>query len=407
MNSPTIRPHGNNSESLENLEAELPTWTTSATKLTHSISEKLLDWGVETRDRTESHFIKIFFVWLSANMNILPFASGSLGPVTFGLGLRDSCLVILFFNLFCAVAPAYLTTWGPKLGFRQLCASRYTFGYYGAMVPGLLAVADAFGFCILNSILGGQALSSIANISWTVGIVIIAVISLVVSFGGLRILNCTDLQFGATIAGYMIPWSALSSDYTAYFHPRISLQCLGAAAAISAPFVPEWKAGYSDGDVGGLLNAMLSPIGKFGKALMVHHCPTIYSMGMAFQTFIPPLVAVPRYVFSVFATITILSIMGNTFYATLSNFLGIIGYWTAAWVSAIFVEHLYFRKGKFSLYDTQSWNIPSQLPLGAAALGACALSFALTGDIGFEFALAITALLYIPLRHLEKHWRGV
>ncbi len=38
--------------------------------------------------------------------------------------------------------------------------------YYGAMVPGLLAVADAVGFCILNSILGGQALSSIANISW-------------------------------------------------------------------------------------------------------------------------------------------------------------------------------------------------------------------------------------------------
>ena len=35
------------------------------------------------------------------------------------------------------------------------------------MVPGLLAVADAVGFCVLNSILGGQALASIANISWT------------------------------------------------------------------------------------------------------------------------------------------------------------------------------------------------------------------------------------------------
>jgi purine-cytosine permease-like protein len=36
------------------------------------------------------------------------FASGTLGPVAFGLGLRDSCLVILFFNLLCAVPPAYL-----------------------------------------------------------------------------------------------------------------------------------------------------------------------------------------------------------------------------------------------------------------------------------------------------------
>ena len=29
-------------------------------------------------------------------------------------------------------------------------------------------------------------------------------------------------SFGATIAGNTIPWSGLSSDYTAYFHPRVS-----------------------------------------------------------------------------------------------------------------------------------------------------------------------------------------
>jgi purine-cytosine permease-like protein len=30
------------------------------------------------------------------------------------------------------------------------------------------------------------------------------------------------VSFGATIAGNMITWSTLSSDYTAYFHPRVS-----------------------------------------------------------------------------------------------------------------------------------------------------------------------------------------
>ena len=97
---------------------------------------------------------------------------------------------------------------------------------------------------------------------------------------------------------------------------------------------------------------------------------------------------------------------------------------TGCFVSALCVEHLYFRKGNFALYDIQSWNVPSQLPLGGAALGACALSFALvipsmsqvwytgpiarkTGDIGFEVATVVTALLYVPLRHLEKRWRGV
>ena len=87
--------------------------------------------------------------------------------------------------------------------------------------------------------------------------------------------------------------------------------CLGAAAAISAPSVPSWNAGYAGGNVGGLLKAMLSPVGGFGKVLVVllsltmtsAVSPMIYSMCMQFQTLVPPLAAVPRYVFSVLATV--------------------------------------------------------------------------------------------------------
>jgi len=94
-------------------------------------------------------------------------------------------------------------------------------------------------------------------------------------------------------------------------HVQIALQCLGAAAVISAPSVPEWNVGYTDGNVGGLIRAMLSPVGGFGKFLMVllslsvtgTNTPTIYSMCMEFQVLIPPLVVVPRYVFSVVATV--------------------------------------------------------------------------------------------------------
>ena len=95
-----------------------------------------------------------------------------------------------------------------------------------------------------------------------------------------------------------------------------------------------------------------------------------------------------------------------------------------AFVSVICIEHLYFRKGKFALYDIQSWNVPSQLPLGAAALVASLSGFALAttsmnqvwytgpiarkiGDIGFGVAIAVASLCYIPLRHLEKRRSGV
>jgi purine-cytosine permease-like protein len=93
-------------------------------------------------------------------------------------------------------------------------------------------------------------------------------------------------------------------------------------------------------------------------------------------------------------------------------------------VSAVCIEHLYFREGNFELYDVLSWDVPSQLPLGAAALGASVLSFALvipsmsqvwytgpiarkTGDIGIEVSMVVTALLYVPLRRLERRWRDV
>ncbi len=36
------------------------------------------------------------------------FSVGTIGPASFGLGVRDSCLVIVGFNLICAILPAYL-----------------------------------------------------------------------------------------------------------------------------------------------------------------------------------------------------------------------------------------------------------------------------------------------------------
>jgi len=50
-----------------------------------------------------------------------------LGPA-FGLSLRDSALVIIFFILMTTLLPAYLAILGPKLGMRQMVQARYSFG---------------------------------------------------------------------------------------------------------------------------------------------------------------------------------------------------------------------------------------------------------------------------------------
>ena len=83
--------------------------------------------------------------------------------VVFGLSLRDSSLVIIFFGLFTTVPVAYLSTLGPKTGLRQMVQARYSFGFLGASLPVVLNLATLGGYCILNSILGAQTLAGVAG----------------------------------------------------------------------------------------------------------------------------------------------------------------------------------------------------------------------------------------------------
>lgn len=85
---------------------------------------------------------------------------------------------------------------------------------------------------------------------------------------------------------------------------------MGAAFAVVAPSVPAWNAGYAGGNVGGLLEAILQPAGGFGKFLTVllslsvigNIAVSLYSASINVQVFIPPFVAIPRYVFSIVTT---------------------------------------------------------------------------------------------------------
>lgn len=140
------------------------------------------------------------------------------------------------------------------------------------------------------------------------------------------------------------------------------------------------------------------------------------------------------------ASVLPLAIVGShRFYTTLTNFLGLIGYWAGGFIAIILVEHLAFRRRlapqlsvanpstptkAFAGYDVAAWNDPRGLPTGIAALGAliCGIGVSVlcmdqvwfvgpvaktTGDIGFEVAFSCSALVYLILRTSEKKWRGI
>lgn len=158
----------------------------------------------------------------------------------------------------------------------------------------------------------------------------------------------------------------------------------------------------------------------------------------------------------VYSVIPLAVVGAHKFYTTLTNFLGLIGYWGSCFISVVLIEHFVFRKYAYHLlpsgrpvptqqnlssttktppthlyskedvfenYDIVYWNTAKELPSGLAALGASILSFGLvvpcmdqvwfvgpiaetTGDVGFEVALVLTAVFYLPLRYLEVRIRG-
>lgn len=411
-----------------------------------------------------------------------------LGP-SYGLNLTNSALVILFFTLLASLLPAYLGTLGPKTGMRQMIQARFSFGRYPVSIPVLLNLATLTGFCVIICVIGGQCISAVnSNVSADVGIVIVALCAMVISFCGFKVLHvyemvawapalltiviatgcggsqlhlqaATDsataagvLSFGMIVASYMIPWACLASDFTTYFNPAapswriflyaylgltvptVLLMTLGAAIGGAIPSVPEWNDGYNNNLVGGTLAAMLTRAGGFGSFVVVvlaltllgNLAGTMYSITLNFQTLVPWLTHVPRYVFSIVVTAIVIPVSIRAavdFFDNLENFVGLIGYWSAAFVGVVIAEHWVFRKGDCESYDHAAWNDARLLPTGIPAIAASVLAFGLvvpcmaqiwftgpiaetTGDIGFEVALALTPLLYVPLRWLERRYIG-
>lgn len=212
------------------------------------------------------------------------------------------------------------------------------------------------------------------------------------------------------------------------------LLVLGAAIGGAVPNVPEWNAAYLVNSVGGIVTAMLSPAGGFGKFVAVILALSVigsiaistYSIALNMQMFLPILTRAPRAAFSIITTAVLIPVAieaAHSFFASLENFLSIIGYWSASFVAIMIVEFEFIRKGDYMTYDHAIWRNWRMLPTGVAALGAGICSFGLvvpcmsqlwyegpiakkTGDIGFEVAFCLTAILYLPFRLLEIRIRG-
>ena len=117
---------------------------------------------VSPKTRTHVRILDNFTMWLSANLVISTVVLGALATNVFQLGFWDSIAVIILFNALGILPVAFFSTLGPKLGLRQMTISRFSFGWIGGMIMGLVNVAACIGWSAVNVIVGGQLVAALA-----------------------------------------------------------------------------------------------------------------------------------------------------------------------------------------------------------------------------------------------------
>lgn len=287
-----------------------------------------------------------------------------LATLSFGMGLRDASLVILFFSVLTCIPPAFMGIGGTQTGLRQQVQARYSFGLYLATIPLLLNAATVTGFTLIAAIVGGQSIAALnpANVSISVGIVVVCLVSFAASLLGYRALHVFNawtwipnllsiviavgcggrslhlqsaapaatpaqvLSYGGLIAGYFLTFGGTVSDYSIYHDPRaarkrtifasyylgmllpsVPLLVLGAAIGGAVPNVPAWRQAYAALGIGGVVYQMLTPAGGFGDFVVVllalsmigNIAISMYSVALNLQMLVPVFARAPRFLFIV------------------------------------------------------------------------------------------------------------
>jgi purine-cytosine permease-like protein len=126
-------------------------------------------------------------LWASGTMNTSCFATGFLGW-EFGLSLRQSIVITIFASILGGALTGFAATFGAATGLRQISVSRYSFGWWPNKIIAALNTIVQIGWAAVSCITGGLALTAVADghVSLVVGIIILAVVAMLISFVGLK-----------------------------------------------------------------------------------------------------------------------------------------------------------------------------------------------------------------------------
>ncbi len=127
-------------------------------------------------------------LWFAGNAQLATIAIGAFGIVG-GLSFSWSILAIVIGAIIGTLFMAFHSAQGPKLGLPQMIQSRPQFGYYGALLPVVVAVLLFIGFNVFNTQLAGITVAETLNINATAGAILMAVLSFIWAIFGYRLIH--------------------------------------------------------------------------------------------------------------------------------------------------------------------------------------------------------------------------
>ncbi|KAH8812950.1 putative nucleoside transporter [Xylogone sp. PMI_703] len=312
-------------------------------------------------------------LWASGTMNTSCFATGFLGW-EFGLSLKQSILITIFASILGGAVTGFCATFGAATGLRQISVSRYSFGWWPNKLIALLNGIQQMGWAAVSCITGGLALTAVSDghVSLVLGIIILAVVALAISFVGLNAIlvyeryawiiffvifmiifgetgkyadNTTPatatganlsgavLSLLAIVYGSSASWCTMASDYYVHYLSDVSrvkvflMTSFGIAIPTSIGMVagcvvasalnnkPAWESAYEDQGLGYLIQDMLHPRGfaKFLLTLLVlsginTNVISIYSSAISFQQLARPWARIPRFIWTFFCFLCIIAL---------------------------------------------------------------------------------------------------
>lgn len=287
--------------------------------------------------------LQAFVLWVSINLAAVNVTLGMLGPQVFGLGFTDSALCAVFGSFLGSLGVSYMALWGPRGGVRTMVVARFVMGWYPTKLIVALNLLQQLGYSLINCVVAGQILSAVSpagTLSIVVGIIIVAIITLLVTTFGIRVFHfyeryafipqivvlcilygfagrdfdtstpsagnastviASRLSFFSICLSAAITYSPMSADYFVYYQPArrpflslflptllgLSISftfalVLGAGLASAASSQPAYAAAASVSQGALLISAFVVPLGNFGR-----FCGVLVALGTV-ANLIPP-----------------------------------------------------------------------------------------------------------------------